>query len=565
MLNKIKQKVLEGIFSNKSQSITTAAILIGAASLGSRLLGMVRQRLLVGTFGASDKLDAYFAAFQVPDFAYNLLILSTLSVAFIPVFCEYLNRDKQEAWRIANSILNLVFIIIGILSFGLFFLAPELVKLVSPGFSGEKYQLTVNLTRILVLSPWLFSISSVFSSILNSFRSFTLVAIAPLLYNLGIIFGIIFLVPIWGIYGVVAGVILGALLHILIQVPGAIKFGFFWQAVIDIKNRGVREILKLILPRLFTIDISHISQLVGTIIASTLVAGSVSIFNLVYNIEAVPVGIFAISFVVSVFPSLSHHIARGEREKFRQNFSYTARQILFFLIPLTILAFIFRAQIIRLIIGTQNLSWDETRLAAGALAMFAFSFIFQGISPLLARSFFALKNSLIPLFSSLFSIAINIASTYLFLNLISRDGAVMNAIISFLKLEGLNNIGVLALPFGFSVASLSNTIILFVLLRKFFGQLEGKKIIVTFIKYLTAGIASGVVAYAGLYFIEPFLNTHTFLGVALQLIFATLIAGGAYVLVALLLKSEEMINLAVAFRRKVRGEEYVGVGETEEM
>src|SRR4030042_5344406 len=110
MLNKIKQKILEGIFNNKTQTITAAAILIGAASLGSRLLGMIRQRLLVGAFGAGDTLDAYFAAFQVPDFAYNLLILATLSVAFIPVFCEYLNRDKTEAWRIANSILNLVFI-----------------------------------------------------------------------------------------------------------------------------------------------------------------------------------------------------------------------------------------------------------------------------------------------------------------------------------------------------------------------------------------------------------------------------------------------------------------------
>ncbi|OGZ34150.1 MAG: murein biosynthesis integral membrane protein MurJ [Candidatus Portnoybacteria bacterium RBG_19FT_COMBO_36_7] len=566
MLNKIKQKILERIFNNKTQTITSAAILIGAASLASRVLGMIRQRLLVGSFGASDTLDAYFAAFQVPDFAYNLLILATLSVAFIPVFCEYLNRDKTEAWRIANSILNLVFIAIGILSIALFFLAPELVKLVSPGFSGEKYRLTVNLTRILVLSPWLFSISSVFSSILNSFRSFTLVAIAPLLYNLGIIFGILFLAPIWGIYGAVAGVIFGALMHILIQVPGVIKFGFSWQAVIDLKIRGVKEILKLILPRLLTLDISHISQLVGTIIASTLVAGSVSIFNLVYNIEAVPVGIFAISFVVSVFPSLSHHIARAEREKFRQDFSYTARQILFFLIPLAILTFIFRAQIIRLIIGTQNLSWDETRLAAGALAIFAFSFIFQGISPLLARSFFALKNSLIPLFSSLFSIGINVASTYLFLNLLERDFTVMNGVVSFLKLEGLGNIGVLALPFGFSVASFFNTVILFVLLRRFFGRLEGRKIIVAFIKYLTAGIAAGVTAYAGLYFIEPFLNTYTFIGILIQLLFATMIGGGAFILVALLLRSEEMINLAAAFRRKVfRTEEYVGVGETEEL
>jgi putative peptidoglycan lipid II flippase len=566
MLNKIKERILAGIFNNKTQSITSAAILIGAASLASRLLGMIRQRLLVGTFGAGNNLDAYFAAFQIPDLAYNFLILATLSVAFIPVFCEYLNRDKEEAWRIANSMLNLIIIVMGVLSIGLFLLAPELVKLISPGFSGQKYQMTLNLTRILVLSPWLFSISSVFSSILNSFKSFTLVAIAPLLYNLGIIIGILFLAPIWGIYGVVVGVILGALFHILIQIPGVRKFGFAWRAVIDLKNKGVRQIMKLILPRMLSLDVSQMSQLVGTIIASTLVVGSVAIFNLVYNIEAVPVGIFAISFVVSVFPSLSHHIAREDRERFKQDFSYTARQILFFLIPLTILTFIFRAQIIRLIIGTHNLTWDETRLAAATLGIFAFAFIFQGISPLLSRSFFALKNSLIPFLASLLSIAVNVGSAFLFLNLLDRDGTLLNFVVNFLKLEGLGDIRVLALPFGFFLASFFNMLVLFILLRLFFGRLDGKKIVTTFLKYLLAGAAAGVVGYAGLYFVEPFLDTHTFVGVFLQLVFATLIGLAAFVLVSLYLKSEEMINLAAALKRKVfKTEEYVGVGDTEEL
>jgi putative peptidoglycan lipid II flippase len=336
--------------------------------------------------------------------------------------------------------------------------------------------------------------------------------------------------------------------------------------VIDLKNRGVKEISKLIVPRMLSLDVSQISQLVGTIIASTLVAGSVAIFNLVYNIEAVPVGIFAIAFVVSVFPALSHHIARDERDKFKIDFSYTARQIIFFLVPLTILTFIFRAQVVRLIIGTQNLSWDETRLAAAVLAIFAFSFIFQGMAPLMTRSFFALKNSVIPFLASLLSIAVNVLAAFYFLNLLQRDGAVVNFLISFLKLDGLNDIRVLALPFGFALASFFNMVLLALLLRKFFGPLDGKKIIIAFLKYLVAGIAAGVVGYAGLYFIEPFLDTHTFLGVFFQLLFATLIATAAYVLVALFLKSEEMINLAAALRRKVfKTEEYVGVGETEEL
>jgi len=554
------------LFNNQSQTITSAAIILGAASLASRFLGMIRERLLVGAFGAGNNLDAYFAAFQVPNFAYNLLILATLSVAFIPVFCQYLNQDKEQAWRIANSVLNLTIIIMGVLSFILFILAPWFVHFVSPGFSGDKYSLTVKLTRILILSPWLFSISSVFSSILNSFRSFILVAIAPLLYNLGIIFGILFLAPFLGIYGVAVGVIIGALLHLLIQVPGVKKFGFSWRLIIYFKNKGVKEIFKLILPRILSIDISQISLLIGTIIGSTLMVGSVAIFNLVYNIEAVPIGVFAVSFVVSVFPSLSQAIVQKDKKSFRKDFSYTARQILFFLIPLAILTFVFRAQVIRLIIGARKLSWDETRLAAATLAIFAFSFIFQGIGPLLARAFFALKNTVIPLIVSLFSISINVFSTYLFLNLLSRDGIFVQNIISFLKLEGLADVRILALPFGFSFASLFNTVILFLVLRKKFGYLDGKKIAKAFLKYLLAGLSAGVIGYAALYFIEPFLNTRTFLGILIQLIFATILASVGFTLIALLLKSEEMISLIASIKRKMlKSVRFLGISETEEL
>jgi putative peptidoglycan lipid II flippase len=562
----MKSKFFERFLNNHSQNIASAALLLGVASLASRFLGMIRERLLVGAFGAGDSLDAYFAAFQIPNFAFNLLISATLSVAFIPVFCDYLNRDRQEAWRIANSVLNLTIIIMGGLSFALFLFAPYFVRIISPGFSDAKYDLTLNLTRILLLSPWLFSVSAVFSNILNSFRSFILVALAPLLYNLSIIFGIIFLAPFWGIYGVAAGVIFGAFLHLLIQVPGAKKMGFVWRAIIDLKNKGVREIFKLILPRLIGLDASQISQLIGTVIGSTLLVGSVAIFNLVYNIESVPIGVFAVSFVVSVFPSLSRAAAQKNQSDFKKDFSYTARQILFFLIPLTILTFVFRAQIVRLIIGTRNLSWDETRIAAATLAFFAASFIFQGLTPLFSRAFFALKNTVIPLAVSLFSIGANILSTYLFLGLLNRGGFFKQNLVSLLKLEGLVDLRILALSFGFSVASFFNALLLFLILRIKVGCLDGKKILSALGKYLLASLAAGLVGYAGLYFVEPFLKTNTFLGILIQLSFATVLAATAFTLIALFLKSEEMISLIGAIKRKMSGSvEVLSVDETEKL
>ena len=562
----MKFKFFHYFVNNHSQTIASAAIVLGAASLASRFLGVIRARLLVGAFGVGDALDAYFAAFQIPDFAFNLLVSATLSVAFIPVFCEFLNRDKEEAWRLANSILNLMIIVMGALVFFLFLLAPYFVRLVSPGFSGEKYSLTLNLTRILLLSPWLFAISSVFSSILNSFRSFVLVALAPLIYNLTIILGIIFLAPVWRIYGVAMAVIIGAVLHILIQWLGAKKFGFRWQMIIDLKNRGVRQVAKLILPRIFGVDVSQISQVIGTVIGSTLAIGSVAIFNLVYNIEFVPVGVFAVSLAVSAFPSFSHALAKGNKEEFKKDFSYTARQILFFLIPLAILTFVFRAQVIRLIIGARNLSWNETRLAAASLAIFAASFVFQGLTPLLSRAFFSLKNTLVPFLVTIFSIIVNISATYLFLNLLGKNDFFVQNIAAWLKLQGLNDIRILALPLGFFLASFFNTLALAMILRKKFGQLEGKKIVFSFFKHFLAALAAGYAGYQGLYLIEPLVGTTTFLGILAQLIFATILALIPFVLICLVLKSKEMVSLLGSIKRKMlKSVTILDVSETEEL
>lgn len=553
MVERIKRTITDRIFSTHTQSIASAAVILGVTTLISSILGLVRQRLLVSTFGVGDTLDAYFAAFQVPNLAYNLLISATLSVAFIPVFCEYLEKDKEEAWRIANSVLNLTIVVMGLLSLVFFIAAPLFVRAVSPGFSGEKYALTVDLTRILMLSPWLFSISSIFSSMLNSFRSFILVALAPLIYNIAIILGIIFCAPFWGIYGVAASVIAGALLHILIQVPGARKLGFRWKAAIALRHRGVRQILALIVPRILAIDASQISQLVGTVIGSTLLVGSVAIFNLVFNIESLPIGIFALSFVVSVFPSLSGAAARNDLLGMKRDFSYTARQILFFLIPLSVLTYVFRAQIVRLIIGSRNLSWDETRLAASMLAIFSVSFIFQGLTPLFSRVFFSLKNTTIPLVVSLFSIVINVLGTYVFLFLLSRDGTFTAATIATLRLEGITDIRSLALPFGFSLASCFNVLALFVMVRFKFKNidLDIQNVLYTFFKYTIASLISGFVGYGVLYGVEPHLDTHSFLGITLQLSVATTIAFLVFGLISFWMRSEELLGLLHALNRKM--------------
>ena len=214
--------MLKRILNRETSSIGAGGIIFALSALFSRILGLVRDRLLVNQFGAGETLDIYYASFQIPDFFYNLFILGTLSVAFIPVFTNYIHngeRDKfsEDGLNFTNTILNLVFLIMGAGSFILIIFAPYILRFIVPGFSGDKYNETVMMTRIMLLSPFFFSISSVFGSMLTSLRRFIVISLAPILYNLGIISGVIFLAPVFGIKGLAFGVILGAFLHTLAQ------------------------------------------------------------------------------------------------------------------------------------------------------------------------------------------------------------------------------------------------------------------------------------------------------------------------------------------------------------
>jgi len=191
----------------------------------SRALGILRDRVLAGEFGAGSELDMYFAAFRIPDLLFNLLVLGALSAGFIPVFTTYLS-NKKKAWELVNIILNLIFVALVLITILLIILTPWLVKLITPGFSLEQLQITATLTRIMFLSPIFLAISGIFGSVLQSFKRFFIFSLAPIMYNVGIIIGALFFVPYLGIYGLAWGVVFGAMLHMAIQFPLIIYLGY---------------------------------------------------------------------------------------------------------------------------------------------------------------------------------------------------------------------------------------------------------------------------------------------------------------------------------------------------
>ncbi len=496
----------------KNFSLGRATAIIAVFTLVSRLVGFFRELLLASHFGAGDTLDIYYTAFRLPDTIYNLLILGTLSVAFIPVFNEYYLKDRIQAQRIANSVLNTSALLMFLLCTGLFIFVRPLTHLIVPGFSGDKFESTVQLTRLMLISPVLFTISSVFSSYLTSLKEFFVISMAPVLYNVGIIIGIFFFYPRWGLMGLGYGVLLGAVIYLLLQGLESWRRGYKWQRVMDVFDPGVKKIALLFIPRVLSLDISYISLVIASVVGSLLASGSISIFNLANNLQAVAVGIFALSTATAIFPVLSQLHAQTEINRFVTVLRDGIIRILFFMVPMAILILLFRAHIVRLAYGYGKFDWASTIATFDTLGILAFAVLSQSLIPLFARAFYAQQNTKTPLVISLIAM-------------------VINAILSYI---GAMHYGVAGIALGFTIASVVNCILLFMALRLKMGNLiEGMEsifdlpLLKAIMKIVMATFATGIVSYSLLYLIAPYLNTHTVIGIFTQAAIASI--GGAIV------------------------------------
>lgn len=513
-------KTLAGKLKNSqpSNSINSAALVIAAAGVLSRVLGLARDRILAAQFGAGDTLDVYYAAFRVPDLVYNLLILGALSAAFIPVFTGLIAREeKKEAWELANNLLTVALFVLLVLSAVFALFTPQLMKLITPGFSGEKMSQVVHLTRIMFLSPILLGVSGIFGGILNSFKRFLVYSLAPILYNLGIIVGVLFFVKPFGVAGLAWGVVLGAFLHMFIQYPAVRITGFDFQIVFGFKNKNLRKIIALMIPRTMGLAVTQINLLIITVIASTLAAGSLSVFSFANNLQSFPLGVFGIPFALAVFPVLSRHFARDERSEFVRHFSKTFRQILYFVIPASVLFIVLRAQIVRVVLGSGQFDWEDTILTFQCLGIFSASLFAQSLIPLLARSFYALQNTRVPFFTGLVSEISNLVlAVYL-----ARE------------------FGVLGLVWAFSASSVINMFLLFLILRRKMDGLDGEKIFFSAGRILFSALVAGLAAQLAKYAVEPRVDIDTFLGILFQLVASGAAGIAAYLFLSKFLHLEE--------------------------
>lgn len=471
MVTNIFKKGIATLVS-KQTNIFSAALFIILTTILSQLLGLFKYRILVTLFGASNELGVFFAAFRIPDFVFQVVIAGALSTAFIPIFSEYVGMGKRrEADSFTSSLLTYGVMLYVAMSLIVILFSYPLCQLVAPGFSPAELRLMAQFMIIIQLSQLFFILGTVSTAVLQSLQHFLIPGIATAFYNLGIIVGLVLLVPFIGIYAATIGVVIGAFLFFLVQVPLLIHSGFIYKPSFDLQN-GASKVMHLMIPRSATLIVTQLAITANVFFASFLGARSLVIFDLAQTLVLAPVVLFGQSIAQASFPALSQK--KGDRKAFNSIFVSSFNQILYLTLPLSVLFIVLRIPLIRLFFGASRFDWAATVDTGRTLAYFSVSIAAQSLIYLLARGFYAHKDTKTPLIITILTVVINILLSYIFVLQI--------------------HLPIFFLAFAFSIANILAALLLFFLLDKKI-TLPKKNIMVAFVKVSVATILMGVALY----------------------------------------------------------------------
>jgi putative peptidoglycan lipid II flippase len=540
----------QNFLHSQTKSISSASLILGVSYLMSAFLGLIRDRLLAGTFGAGTELDVYYTAFTVPDFIALILIFGAIAAAVIPIFSSYLIKNKEEAWKYVSTLLNVFLGFLIIVCLILIIFTPAIVSLTAPGFSGHKKDLAVMLMRIMFLSPIILGASNMISGILQVFHRFLVTALAPLLYNLGIIIGILFFVPKFGLPGLAWGVVLGGILHLAIQLPSFFFSGFKYKLSFNYKDPGVVKTIKLMVPRSLGLGAGQLNTIATTAIASTLMAGSIAVFNLANNLSSILVNAVAVSVSTASFPSMSMAFLKEDGEEFLRKFSGIFRQIIFLVVPLSLLLLLLRAQIVRVVLGVGKFGWADTKLTTACLGILALNLIAQALVLFLSKTFYAAHNTKIPAIISGLTVAFNIILSLLLVWLVRFSSGFNFFLQNFLRLGGVANIGVIALSLAYTITAVLEGSLLLYMFYKKFPKLRVKEISDSLYKILIASIIMVVLTFLTRQLLGSIVSLQTFWGIFFQLIISGTVGVATYAAAAHLLKSPESKTIVDSFLKK---------------
>jgi putative peptidoglycan lipid II flippase len=471
--------------SAEVRGLHAAAYVLATCALLSSLLALARDRLLAHSFGASTTLDIYYAGFRIPD----LIFVATGALVSVYMLIPELSRRTEESQKNYIDTIIVGFSILAAIASGVAFIfAPLLLTMIFPQYSGLHEQTLVLITRIMLLQPVFLGFSNILAAITQVRHRYTLYAISPLLYNIGIIAGIVFFYPHWGVAGLAWGVVLGSILHVGVQVPSIVADGFlnriprFWEP------RAFVATIAVSFPRALALSMNQLTFLGLIAFAATLTSGSIAVFMFAFNLQAVPLAIIGASYSVAAFPTLAAALSNGRRDEFIHHVATAARYVFFWAVPASALILILRAYIVRVILGTGAFDWTDTRLTAAAFALLSLSLVAQSITLLLVRGYYAAGRTFVPLL-----VAAGVSAGTLILGFLSLHALsnfeILHAVQVLLRVEDLPGSRVLALAFAYSIVSILGTIVLMLHFEHRFGGF--------FAQTWRAIVQSGVAAFAG--------------------------------------------------------------------
>ncbi|MDD5415518.1 MAG: murein biosynthesis integral membrane protein MurJ [Candidatus Daviesbacteria bacterium] len=469
-------KNLFSLLYSRQTSILSAASIIMTTMILSKVLGLIRDRLLAHVF-LPEKIDIFWAAFRLPDLIFQIIILGALSVAFIPVFTEHLeNKGKEDAFEMARAVLNVslvIFIFTTILIY--FFAQPIIASFIAPGFTASRQIQVVQLTRVILFGQVILVLGSFFIGISQSFQRFIIPSLSPVFYNFGIILGIVFLSKQMGIMGAAYGVVIGAFLHAAVQIPLVWSMGFRFKFPLKFFNPGVKEIMRLMSVRTIGLSAEQINETVGLALASVASVGSVTYLTFAQHLQVVPIGLFGATLAQAALPVLSSERARGRIEEFKITILTTLHQILFLTLPATAILIVIRIPVVRLVFGASQFNWEATVLTGATLAFLSIGLSAQAISLLLVRGFYALKDTKTPVIVSLAVVTVNIVLSLYAIVILKFD--------------------VWSIGFANSVSAVLSAILLFGTLHFKVGKFNLKMVLIPLLKMLMATVVMGVSLY----------------------------------------------------------------------
>lgn len=539
--------MVQGILKTLGTSIRglhQAAYLLAAFTLASQILALLRDRIFAGTLGAGRELDLYYAAFKIPDLLFALVASAVSAYVLIPRIARL---GEVETRRLLSQSVSFLVVTGGAIAAVLFVLAPQMLALMFPALFAAQGEEFTHLMRLLLLQPILLGISGIVGSVTQLKRRFHLYALSPVLYNLGIILGAVFLYPYYGLAGIAYGVTFGSVLHLLVHIPVLMEAKAVPRFVIP-KSEAIIPIIRDSIPRSLALALSAVTALALAALAARGGEGSVSVLTLALNLEAVPLSLIAASYATAAFPVLSEEAGAKQSAAFKATLATAARHLIFWSSVATVLVIVLRAHIVRVLLGVGAFDWNDTRLTAAILAVFVIALVAQGIVLLASRAFYAADRSWNPLILQIVGLGASVGFATLGLMLAESSATFRFFVEGLLRVEDLPHTEVLFIALGGAAGQLLMGALALLTLKQVAPGVS-RSLVRPLFEGTGAAIIGGAAAYGVLSFMGNIAPLTTLVSVLAQGLAAGMVGLIASAAVLILLENKEFRDVFDALRR----------------